>query len=113
MSFIPKLGLVLIGVFLHAYPSALLAASAPSASTSLNVTASVANNCTIGTNPLAFGAYDPVVAHASANLDGTGTVNITCNKGAVTTVGLDLGANLSGTIRRDDERDRFSDLRNI
>jgi spore coat protein U-like protein len=97
MSLIPKSVLGLVVALLCMYPSVLLAASA---STSLSVTASVANTCTIGTNPLAFGAYDPVVAHASSNLDGTGTVTITCNKGAVTTVGLDLGANASGTTRR-------------
>jgi spore coat protein U-like protein len=84
-------------LLLCAYPSPLLA---DSSSTSLNVTATVGSNCTISTNPLAFSAYDPVVAHASSNLDGTGTVTIICTKGAVTSVGLDLGANSSGTTRR-------------
>ena len=45
--------------------------SAASTSTSLSVTASVNNNCTISTAALAFGAYDPVVTNASSPLDGT------------------------------------------
>lgn len=74
---------------------------AATATTSLTVNATVINNCTISTTPLAFGTYDPVVTHASANLEGTGTITITCTKGAVTTVGLDLGTNsLLPTTRR-------------
>lgn len=73
---------------------------AGTATTSLSVTATVANNCTISTAALAFGSYDPIVTHASANLDGTGTTTITCTKGAVTTVGLNLGSNASGSTRR-------------
>src|SRR5437016_6746354 len=64
---------------------------AGSASTSLSVTATVSNNCTISTAALAFGAYDPIVTHASTALDGTGTVTIACTKGATTTIGLDTG----------------------
>ena len=58
------------------------------------------NNCTISTAALAFGSYDPVVAHASTNLDGTGTVIVACTKGAAATVGLGLGSNASGSTRR-------------
>ena len=75
-------------------------ASAATATSNLNVSATVTNNCTISTVALAFGSYDPVVAHASANLDGTGTVVVACTKGAVATVGLGLGSNASGTTRR-------------
>ncbi len=73
---------------------------AASASASLSVSASVANNCTISTAALAFGAYDPVVANAASNLDSTGTVTITCTKGAASTIGLNLGSNASGSTRR-------------
>lgn len=75
-------------------------ASAATATANLSVTASVTNNCTISTAPLAFGSYDPVVANASANLDGTGTVTIACTKGATTTIGLGNGSNASGSVRR-------------
>ena len=73
---------------------------AASTSTSLSVTASVNNNCTISTAALAFGAYDPVVTNASSPLDGTGTVTIACTKGATTTIGLGLGNNATGSTRR-------------
>lgn len=75
-------------------------ATAASSSTNLNVSASVANNCTISTAPLAFGSYDPIVANAAADLDASGTVTIACTKGAAVTIGLGLGANASGTTRR-------------
>jgi len=73
---------------------------AASTSTSLSVTASVNNNCTISAAALAFGAYDPVVTNASSPLDGTGTVTIACTKGATTTIGLGLGNNATGSTRR-------------
>jgi spore coat protein U-like protein len=74
--------------------------NAASASASLNVSASVANNCSISTSALAFGVYDPLVAHASVNLDGTGTITIACTKGATSTIALNLGGNASGASRR-------------
>jgi spore coat protein U-like protein len=75
-------------------------ASAATATANLGVSATVTNNCTISTAALAFGSYDPVVAHASTNLDGTGTVIVACTKGATATIGLGLGSNASGTVRR-------------
>src|SRR5262245_9796185 len=74
--------------------------SAGSATANLSTSASVANNCTISTSAVAFGSYDPVVANASANLDGTGSLTVACTKGANTTIGLDLGGNASGSTRR-------------
>ena len=66
----------------------------------LAVSATVANNCTISTAPVAFGSYDPVDVNAAANLDGAGTVTIACTKGSTTPIDLDLGANEDGTTRR-------------
>ena len=86
------LGALILGVAANA--------NAGSASTSLALSASVSNNCSISTSAVGFGSYDPVVANASANLDGTGTVTIACTKGATTTIGLDLGSNASGSARR-------------
>lgn len=74
--------------------------NAGSATANLSVSATVAVNCTISTAALAFGSYDPVVAHASSPLDGTGTVTIACTKGSTETIGLGLGANASGSQRR-------------
>lgn len=76
------------------------AASAATATANLGVSATVTNNCTISTAALAFGSYDPVVAHASTNLDGTGTVIVACTKGATATIGLGLGSNAAGSVRR-------------
>jgi spore coat protein U-like protein len=76
------------------------AASAATATANLGVSATVTNNCTISTAALAFGSYDPVVAHASTNLDGTGTVIVACTRGATATIGLGLGSNASGSVRR-------------
>jgi spore coat protein U-like protein len=76
------------------------AASAATATANLGVSATVTNNCTISTAAVAFGSYDPVVAHASTDLDSTGTVTVACTKGATATVGLGLGSNASGSTRR-------------
>jgi spore coat protein U-like protein len=74
--------------------------SAATQTANLGVSATVTNNCTISTGAVAFGAYDPVVANAAANLDGTGTVTVACTKGSTATIGLGLGANPSGSVRR-------------
>jgi spore coat protein U-like protein len=64
------------------------------------VSATVARNCSITTTAVAFATYDPVVANATAPLDGTGSVVVTCTKGAGTRIDLGLGANVAGTTRR-------------
>ena len=74
--------------------------SAASATASLAVGATVAANCTITTNALAFGAYDPVVTNAVSSLDGTGQLVVACTKGATPTIALGLGGNASGSSRR-------------
>ena len=91
-----RLALVALVLVLAAAPPAF----AGSASTTLSVSATVANNCTISTSAVAFGNYDPLVANATTPLDQTGSVTITCTKGAVTTVGLDPGGNALGSTRR-------------
>jgi len=74
--------------------------SAGSSTANLNVSANVSANCAISTTPVAFGAYDPIVTNATANDDDVGTVIVTCTKGTTATIGLGLGANASGSIRR-------------
>ena len=70
------------------------------ATANLNVSASVSAVCTISTAPVAFGAYDPVVANAATDLNGTGTLTVACTKGASATIDLGVGNNLSGGSRR-------------
>lgn len=67
---------------------------------SLTVSASVANNCTINTAAISFAPYDPVVANATAALDGEGRVTVACTKGVVPTIALGAGANATGSTRR-------------
>jgi spore coat protein U-like protein len=77
-------------------------AFAGTATSNLAISANVNANCTISTAPVAFGAYDPVVANATTPRDSNGSVTITCTKGATTTIGLDAGGNsthASGTTR--------------
>lgn len=94
------LGLAAFGGTAIAAVAFATAASAATATANLGVSATVTNNCTISTAALAFGSYDPVVAHASTDLDGTGTVIVACTKGATATIGLGLGSNASGSVRR-------------
>ncbi|MGH8549455.1 MAG: Csu type fimbrial protein [Methylococcales bacterium] len=71
-------------------------ASSATATSNLSVTATVTANCTIATNTLAFGNYDPIVANAASALNGTGSVTITCTNGSSATITLDQGANPGG-----------------
>lgn len=84
---------------------AALAANAwaDSASTTLSVSATVSQNCLISASAVAFGAYDPVLAHSAAGapLNGTGSVSVTCTKSAAgVSITLGLGANAAGSTRR-------------
>lgn len=67
--------------------------NAGTATSNLSVTATVAASCTIATNAVAFGAYDPIITNKTANLDSTGTVTVTCTNGSIGTITLGQGAN--------------------
>jgi spore coat protein U-like protein len=77
-------------------------AAAQTASDSLPVQATVVANCNINApTTLQFGNYDPAVAHAAANLDGATTIEVRCTKNSPNVwIGLDTGANASGSTRR-------------
>ncbi|MFA7279353.1 MAG: spore coat protein U domain-containing protein [Sterolibacterium sp.] len=67
--------------------AALLATSgialSATATSTINVSASVSKACTISTTQaLAFGAYDPIGANLAADLLTTGSVTVTCSKGS-------------------------------
>lgn len=68
-------------------------ARAGTASEDLEVSAVVEANCTITTETLDFGSYDPVYAHRSTSLTGTGSVKVICTLGAPVTIGLGQGSN--------------------
>ena len=66
----------------------------------LAVSASVSANCRLTAGTLAFGPYDPVVTHASTDLDVDGTFTVACTKNAASVwIGMDNGLNYSGGRR--------------
>src|SRR5262245_40601769 len=72
---------------------------AATASANVAVSASVAANCLVAAGTLSFGAYDPLGANDTADLDATGSFDVRCTKGVTAQVGLDNGANFSGSRR--------------
>lgn len=73
---------------------AAFAANAGAASTNLGVSATVSASCSISTtSALEFGAYDPAVANASTDKDGTGVISVTCTSGAPVSITLGEGGN--------------------
>jgi len=66
------------------------------ATSNVAISATVINNCTIATTPVAFGNYDPLSGAANIN---SGTVVITCTKNAATTVTLGNGNSFNVTRR--------------
>lgn len=70
---------------------------AATATTTFQVTATVAESCKVTAGNLDFGAYDPLSATAR---DGSSVIKATCTKGTDYTIGLDQGNNTSGTVRR-------------
>lgn len=79
-----------------------------SAPVNVSVTANVASNCVMTAGSVAFGAYDPLVANASTNLDQTGSVSVACVKGTIANVGLGNGANYSSGRRMTNGTDFLS-----
>jgi len=95
--FSTALGLAVATAFLIGMQPPLRAATG---TTNLSVSATVSINCTITTTPVAFGAYDPIVANATTGLDATGTLVVACTKGSTATLGLGLGGNALASVRR-------------
>ncbi|HTS20913.1 MAG TPA: spore coat U domain-containing protein [Casimicrobiaceae bacterium] len=99
IRFSKRATVVALGTLLGATVVATNPAYAGSAPANLAVSAQVNANCTISTNPLSFGSYDPVVANASSALNGNGSVTIACTKGSAPTVTLDNGQNYASSTR--------------
>jgi spore coat protein U-like protein len=68
-------------------------AFAGSATSSMGVSASVSNNCTISAAALSFGAYDPGVANASTPLDASANLTVQCTLGSSASIELGQGSN--------------------
>lgn len=67
-------------------------ADAAEATANMTVSAEVAANCLISANPLNFGSYDPVGAHASAPLDASSNLQVTCTDETEAKILLDMGS---------------------
>ena len=65
---------------------------ADSSTSTMNVSASVGHSCSMDSSPMAFGAYDGIVANASAALEATATIVSTCTSGAAALITLNAGA---------------------
>jgi spore coat protein U-like protein len=70
-------------------------AHAGTASDNLAVSATVIASCNVGTNPLAFGNYNPVSATA---LDAATTISVTCTSGTSYEVSMSAGAGAGATV---------------
>ncbi|MDH1867236.1 spore coat U domain-containing protein [Pseudomonas chengduensis] len=69
---------------------------AATATTTFQVTATVAASCLVSATDLNFGAYNPL----AGALDGTSTITATCTAQTPYTIGLDAGLNAGGTTTR-------------
>ena len=78
---------------------AMWAPVAGAQTTTLSVTASVVNNCTISADPVALDLYDPTDA-GSADIDGEGRLTIACTRGAAPAIALGAGVNAAAGVRR-------------
>lgn len=78
--------------------SGLLAApkaDAATASTTMNVTATVLSTCTVSATDLGFGNYNPI---SGADLDGATSISVTCTNGTSYNVGISTGAGAGATV---------------
>jgi spore coat protein U-like protein len=95
-----KLGLVTsVTVVLASAQGAVVAATA---STFIPVSVNVSQACTISTaSALAFAAYDPIGVNATAALNATGQISVSCSKGASgLSIGMDAGTHAAGDQRK-------------
>ncbi|HET7575762.1 MAG TPA: spore coat U domain-containing protein [Sphingomicrobium sp.] len=75
----------------------LVNASAQAATTTsnLSVTATVTDNCSVSTAPVAFGSVDVL---SGTNYDATGTVSVTCTNGTAWSAAAGLGTGTGATF---------------
>jgi spore coat protein U-like protein len=84
-----KLVLTASALFLALYVGRPETATAGTASGSVLVTANVTATCTVTASPLAFGAYDPLVANLTVSKDVTAPLTYACTKSLPATISLD------------------------
>ena len=72
-------------------------ASAQTATATMTVTANVVASCSVVGGTLAFGNYDPIAAGPT---DGSLQISVRCTRNTTAEIGLALGSNASGAVRR-------------
>jgi spore coat protein U-like protein len=82
--------------------SASAVVSAATATTNIDVSATVSQGCSISTKTaLAFGAYDPIGVNSTTALNATGQISVACSKGATSlTIGMNNGTHAVGAQRQ-------------
>ncbi len=70
---------------------------AADASGTVNISASVTTDCTVGTSTLAFGSITSTTIQSS-DVDAVGSVTVTCTSGTAYTVELDVGDGTGATF---------------
>ena len=70
-------------------------ASAQTAQTTMDVSATVVDACLVTATDLAFGSYNPT---ATSPTDATSTIDVTCTPGTSFTVGLSAGTTAGATV---------------
>jgi spore coat protein U-like protein len=81
------------------YASGSVSAQATTATSNLTVQITITASCTINAATLDFGS-NPGTTLVAANIDASSTVSVTCTSGSPYSIGMDNGANASGTQRR-------------
>ena len=75
------------------------AAQAGTATANMTVQITITASCTINTTTLDFGS-NPGTALVASAINGSTTVSVTCTNGSPYSIGMDNGANVSGSQRR-------------
>jgi spore coat protein U-like protein len=87
------------GIAACIYASGSVCALAGTATSNLTVQLTITASCTINAATLDFGS-NPGTTLVAANIDASSTVSVTCTSGSPYSIGMDNGANASGTQRR-------------
>jgi len=76
-----------------------MTAQAGSNTSRLEVSAVVVADCRIVTSDLAFADYDPLLGHATQQLDGAARMTMVCTRGAQAAIIIDSGRHTTGSNR--------------
>jgi spore coat protein U-like protein len=89
-----------LGIAACIYASGNVSTYATTSAANLAVQITITASCTINAATLDFGPNNPGTTLIAANIDAISTVSVTCTSGSPYSIGMDNGANASGTQRR-------------